>query len=543
MTASTLLTVDGLGVRFNAFQALDNVSFTIAEGELLALIGPNGAGKTTLLNLLAGEVLPTSGEITLAGKTISGLPPHRIAQRGLARTFQAAEPFQHLTVRENVVAGAVPGASVGLARSLAGPLALRSVTRALNDQADVLLEKVGLRDKADLAAALLTAGQRRLLSIARVLATGANLLVLDEPGAGLNEAEKAFLGDVILALSAEGKTILFVDHDMPLVSRIAGRIMVLDRGRLIADGKPEAVRNDPGVLQAYLGRRNTDDTPAPAPARQTVTPLPVRRPLLEIDRLQVSYGGLVAVDDVSLGVGEGEIVALVGANGAGKSSLLRAIARMEPCRADRMHFGGGDLQALRTDTAVAAGVSLVPEGRALFGSLTVLENLGAGRYANRRAKGFHHILWQAPAERTAFEERLAEVYDLFPLLKERATQLAGTLSGGQGQMLAIGRALMGAPRLLMLDEPSLGLAPQIIDEIFASIEQLRRRGMTILLVEQNIGAALSICDRGFVLANGRIVASGPGRDLLQDPAITQAYLGGASPPDEAAAPHIKALAQ
>jgi branched-chain amino acid transport system ATP-binding protein len=265
--------------------------------------------------------------------------------------------------------------------------------------------------------------------------------------------------------------------------------------------------------------------------------------LLEIDRLQVSYGGLVAVDDVSLGVGEGEIVALVGANGAGKSSLLRAIARMEPCRADRLHFGGGDLQALRTDTAVAAGVSLVPEGRALFGSLTVLENLAAGRYANRRAKGFHHILWQAPAERTAFEERLAEVYDLFPLLKERATQLAGTLSGGQGQMLAIGRALMGAPRLLMLDEPSLGLAPQIIDEIFASIEQLRRRGMTILLVEQNIGAALSICDRGFVLANGRIVASGPGRDLLQDPGITQAYLGGASPSDEAAAPHIKALAQ
>jgi branched-chain amino acid transport system ATP-binding protein len=241
--------------------------------------------------------------------------------------------------------------------------------------------------------------------------------------------------------------------------------------------------------------------------------------------LHVNYAGLVALDKVSIDVNEGEVVALVGANGAGKSTLLRSIARLEAGEAGELTFGGVDLQRMLADRAVSLGVSLVPEGRALFRSLTVMENLAAGRYARRRASGFRHVLWQSSAERATFEERLAEVYDLFPILRERSDQLAGTLSGGQGQMLAIGRALMGAPRLLMLDEPSLGLAPQVVEEIFASVEQLRRRGFTILLVEQNIAAALAISDRAYVLANGAIVAQGTGSELLEDRRITEAYLG------------------
>jgi branched-chain amino acid transport system ATP-binding protein len=239
----------------------------------------------------------------------------------------------------------------------------------------------------------------------------------------------------------------------------------------------------------------------------------------------IAYGGLVAVDGVSLTLDEGEVLALVGANGAGKSSLLKAIARVEPSAAQEMRFGGDDLSRLSMDATVARGICLVPEGRALFGSLTVAQNLAAGRYARRRARGFSHLLHQSREERVVHEARLAMVYELFPVLKERARQLAGTLSGGQGQMLAIGRALMGEPRLLMLDEPSLGLAPQVIDEIFASIERLKRQGLTILLVEQNIAGALTIADRGMVLANGRIAASGTGRELLRDPRITEAYLG------------------
>jgi branched-chain amino acid transport system ATP-binding protein len=518
-----LLSIDRISVSFGAFNALTDVSFNVDAGELVALIGPNGAGKTTLLNVLAGEIRPRSGTVCLAGQEITGEPTHRVVAHGLARTFQAAEPFQRLTVRENVMVGGVACHHLGLLSSLLGRGRALIEKGALRREADAHLAVVGLLELAEQPASMLTAGQRRLLSIARVLASGAQLLVLDEPGAGLNDAEKRALGDIILSLSASGKTILFIDHDMPLVSRIARRIMVLDRGRLIANGEPAAVRGDRQVLQAYLGQRNT----APAPAASS-RPRAVK-PLLQISGLSVSYGGLAALDRVSLEVGQGEIVALVGANGAGKSSLLRAIAGMESSSAAHMSFDAADMRGMPAERTVAHGISLVPEGRALFSSLTILQNLAAGRYARRRAQGFHHVIWPGAAERRQFEERLQAVYQLFPVLKERAQQLAGTLSGGQQQMLAIGRALMGDPRLLMLDEPSLGLAPQVLAEILQCIAKLRDEGLTILLVEQNVVAALAVADRGYVLANGRVAAEGSGRALLDDPRITEAYLGSNEP--------------
>lgn len=528
-----LLSVDGVSVSFGAFRALTDVSFSLQANELVALIGPNGAGKTTLLNVLAGNITPRSGSVRFRGEDITGAPPHRIVARGLARTFQAAEPFQRLTVRENVMVGGVADHPVSLFSSLLGRGRALLEDGALRREADAHLATVGLLELADQPAAILTAGQRRLLSIARILASGTELLVLDEPGAGLNDNEKRALGDIILQLSDAGKTILFIDHDMPLVSRIARRIMVLDQGRLIANGEPAAVRSDPRVLEAYLGQRHA------TPVRVATASPRARTPLLQISELSVNYGGLTALDRVSLDVGEGEIVTLVGANGAGKSSLLRAIAGVEASRAGGMIFAGKDMRGVSADRAVAGGISLVPEGRALFSSLTVLENLAAGRYARRRAEGFRHVIWRSKAERERFEERLAFVYRLFPVLKERAHQLAGTLSGGQGQMLAVGRALMGDPRLLMLDEPSLGLAPQVLTEILRCVETLRDAGLTILLVEQNVTAALSIADRGYVLAQGRVVTQGTGRALLDDNSITEAYLGS---DDAACAPASPRLA-
>jgi branched-chain amino acid transport system ATP-binding protein len=517
-----LLAVRDVSVQFDGLRALSDVSFTVARGELLALIGPNGAGKTTLLNVLGGEIKPTAGGVTYDGVPTNGLKPFEIVRKGLARSFQAAETFQHLSVRENVMVGGVPRARSSLLACLSGSGRTKLDAGAMRTEADMHLHTVGLLSSADAPASTLTAGQRRLLSIARILATGVQTLVLDEPGAGLNEREKAGLGDVILSLSETGRTILFVDHDMPLVSRIARRILVLDRGQLIADDEPDVVRANPKVVEAYLGVRKISPLKArPAAGASKKTP----EPLLSVRDLHVNYAGLIAISKISIEVGEGELVALVGANGAGKSTLLRSIARLETCQAGELSFGGVDLRRVQTDRAVSLGISLVPEGRALFGSLTVAENLAAGRYARRRADGFRHVLWRSAEERAAYEERLGTVYDLFPILKERVHQLAGTLSGGQGQMLAIGRALMGAPRLLMLDEPSLGLAPQVVEEIFAGIERLRQAGLTILLVEQNIAAALAISDRAYVLANGAIATQGAGCELLEDPRITEAYLG------------------
>ncbi|MGY8631890.1 ATP-binding cassette domain-containing protein [Bradyrhizobium sp. 14AA] len=519
-----LLSIDRASVNFGAFKALTDVSFSITANELVALIGPNGAGKTTLLNVLSGEITPQTGTVRFGGRDVTGEAPHRIVARGLARTFQAAEPFQRLTVRENVMVGGVAGHRVNLLSALIGRGRALLEDGALKRQADAHLAIVGLTELADQPASVLTAGQRRLLSIARLLASGTNMLVLDEPGAGLNDLEKRTLGDIILSLHAAGKTILFIDHDMPLVSRLAQRILVLDQGRIIADGEPEAVRSDPRVLEAYLGQRAAPMPAKTAPLRPRVT-----KSLLELSELTVSYGGLTALDRVSLTVGEGEIVALVGANGAGKSSLLRAVAGIETSTAVGATFDGAEFRCVPADRAVARGISLVPEGRALFSSLTVTQNLAAGRYARRRAEGFRHVIWRSARERRVFEERLEAVYQLFPVLKERSLQLAGTLSGGQQQMLAIGRALMGQPRLLMLDEPSLGLAPQVLMEILRCIERLRDEGLTILLVEQNVSAALSVADRGYVLANGRVVAEGTGRALLDDQRITAAYLGSSEP--------------
>lgn len=242
--------------------------------------------------------------------------------------------------------------------------------------------------------------------------------------------------------------------------------------------------------------------------------------MLEVFDLQVSYGAIKAVDGVSFGVPRGRIVTLLGANGSGKTTTLRAITGLAAPLGGRIVFEGRELKGRPTHEIIRAGIALAPEGRRIFANLTVYENLLLGAYFRR--------------DQTALTRDLARLYDTFPRLAERRTQAAGTLSGGEQQMLAVGRALMSRPRLLLLDEPSLGLAPLLVKEVFRLIALLNQRGVTILLVEQNAAAALTIAHYGYVLSTGRVALEGEGAELLAHPQLQPAYLG--DEPDAEAPP-------
>jgi branched-chain amino acid transport system ATP-binding protein len=232
--------------------------------------------------------------------------------------------------------------------------------------------------------------------------------------------------------------------------------------------------------------------------------------LLEVEGLSSAYGRIRALEDVSLRVDEGALVALIGANGAGKTTLLRTLSGVHPAAAGRIRFSGIDITRAAPQARVRAGMAQVPEGRQVFGPLSVEDNLRLGGYLRSRGES---------------DAQLEHVYALFPALQAKRRELAGTLSGGQQQMVAIGRALMSRPKMLLLDEPSMGLAPKLVDEVFDTIERLRGEGVSVLLVEQNAAVALAIADRGYVLETGRIVLEGVGHDLMTNPEVREAYLG------------------
>lgn len=233
--------------------------------------------------------------------------------------------------------------------------------------------------------------------------------------------------------------------------------------------------------------------------------------LLEVKDLVVSYGGIEALKGITFKVNEGEIATLIGANGAGKSTTLRAITSLVPVKNGTIFFDGQDITHMDTQKIVERGIALVPEGRRVFANLTVLENLKIGAYLRK--------------DKAQIEKDIAYIYKLFPRLQERSWQLAGTLSGGEQQMLAVGRAMMTKPRLVMMDEPSLGLAPLVVKDIFSIIRRLREEGITILLIEQNANAALNCANYGYVMETGTISLSGTGQELLTNKSVQEAYLG------------------
>jgi branched-chain amino acid transport system ATP-binding protein len=240
----------------------------------------------------------------------------------------------------------------------------------------------------------------------------------------------------------------------------------------------------------------------------------VTTPLLELKALKVAYGGIQAVKGIDLQVAEGELVCLIGANGAGKTTTLKGITGLQPVKSGKILYAGADITGKPAFQLVRRGLSMVPEGRGVFGALTIEENLAMGAYARD--------------DRTAIKADIERVFDLFPRLKERRKQTAGTLSGGEQQMLAMGRAMMSRPKLLLLDEPSMGLAPLMVQKVFETVIAISKEGVTILLIEQNAKLALEVSSRGYVMESGEITLQGQAKQLLSDPKVRAAYLGEAA---------------
>jgi ABC-type branched-subunit amino acid transport system ATPase component/ABC-type branched-subunit amino acid transport system permease subunit len=493
------LRVAGLGMTFGGVRAISSLDFDVAPGRVTSLIGPNGAGKTTALNMLSGFYVPSSGRIMLEGQELQGLTAFRIARRGIARTYQTSQLFGGLSALENVTLAMARGRLGGL---LSGGARTASAHR---EHARGLLAFCGYRGDPDIPAAGLAHVDRRLVEIARALATDPDVLLLDEPAAGLSRADKENLAALLRRIADAGPGVVVVEHDMTLVMGISDHIVVLDAGRRLALGTPAQIQADPAVRQAYLGEQ------AAASAAASEAPRRVGHEMLGVGELVAGYGADPVLQGIDLQVRENELVALLGANGAGKSTLMRTLAGLHRASAGGLHFEGRPLNALDTEAIVRLGIVLVPEGRQVFPDLSVLDNIRLG--------GFLHP--------HGSESRVQAMLDRFPRLRERLHQRAGLLSGGEQQMLALARGLMTRPRLLLLDEPSLGLAPRIIAELFESLDALRRERMTILLVDQMAGLALALADRAYVMEAGRIVAQGTAANIAGNEMLARAYLGAA----------------
>jgi branched-chain amino acid transport system ATP-binding protein len=327
----------------------------------------------------------------------------------------------------------------------------------------------------------------------------------------MNTSERAHLVEQIRRIRESGITVLLVEHDINLVMGISEQVYVLDYGRLISQGRPDTVQKDQSVVEAYLGVRT--ERVDLCLTRDLVSGLCSEpEDLLVVENLATSYGAIQALQGVSFTVPKGEVVAILGANGAGKTTLLHTISGLLRANHGSIAYKGTDISRLAPEKIAARGIRQVPEGRRLFRDLSVQDNLVVGSSGRRD--------W-----RSTLDEDIAFVYELFPILGERRKQPAGTLSGGERQMLAIGRALVGKPELLVLDEPSMGLAPLVVERIFEALAELNRRGLTMLMVEQSAEMALSLAHRAVVLQTGSVVASGLSDDLRKDDRVRAGYLG------------------
>jgi branched-chain amino acid transport system ATP-binding protein len=496
---SASLEVRDIGITFGGINAASGVSFSASPGKVTSVIGPNGAGKTTVLNMIGGFYRPDAGSIRLGGAELAGAPAWKVARAGIGRTYQTTKLFETMSVLDNVL--------IAMRRGRLGSMLSAAADEADIRSAEGLLAFVGSHDALARAAGDLPHVDRRLVEIARALAMRPRVLLLDEPAAGLMSSDKDVLSGLLRRIADAGIAVILVEHDMRLVMGISDHVVVLDAGKPIAAGTPNEVRHDAKVLAAYLGAGETR-----ARARQQPWGGPQDAVLSAIN-LAAGYGAAPVLQKANIEVRPGEMVALIGANGAGKSTLMRAIAGLLRPVDGEVILDDRRIESSAAHRIAARGLALVPEGRQVFAELTVYDNLELG--ANTRDKVNYAVEIEALLKR-------------FPRLRDRLNSRAGLLSGGEQQMLAIARGMMAKPNILLLDEPSLGLAPAMINELFDVLADLRDSGITILLVDQMAVLALAIADRGYVIDSGKIVREDSAANLAGDPEVEAAYLGHAA---------------
>ena len=540
-------------VRFGGLIAVSDVSVSVPPAGIVGLVGPNGAGKSTLFGVLSGLLRPTRGTVALNGRDVTDSSPQHRAALGLARTFQHPELFAGLSVRDHLVLA--QRARHEKSRVWSDLLTLGSLRRARpveTERVDQLVELLGLGPLAARPALGMPLGVARLIELGRALATDPEVLLLDEPSSGLDSSESEQFETTLLRLARERAiSVLLVEHDVEMVMRMCGTVYVLDFGCCIACGTPEQIRSDPAVRAAYLGEaaptgpdpapagsatRPAPGGPAPAgeaaapelrpPAPEVRLPAPERRPPapdgpapggagpapgLTVTDLSVRYGDAVALTGISFELAGGRALAVLGPNGAGKSSLARALSGLVPASSGTISLGGQRIERWAPHRIRQAGVIHLPEGRGVFRGLSVLDNV---RMAARVVPG-----------RGPRREAVELAFDTFPALADRRRQLAGSLSGGEQQMLSLARALATSPQLVIADEMSLGLAPLMVDLVFDGLDRARRAGVTVVMIEQYVHRALAFAEDCIVLNRGRLAWSGPASQA--GPELLGRYLGSA----------------
>jgi branched-chain amino acid transport system ATP-binding protein len=517
-----LLRATGLTKRYGGVVAIDRVDLSLRSGEVCGIIGPNGAGKSTLVGLLGGALSPTAGRIHFDGSEVTSLPASERARRGIGRTYQIPRPFLDMTVEENLL----------VAQYSLSPLV---GTRAAYAQCRSVLERTGLADAAKMPARALPLLRRKRLEVARALALRPKLLLLDEVGAGLIDAEVSELIGLIHSLVKEIPAIVIIEHVIRVVRECCQRLVVLNFGRQLTEGPTAQVLESDEVAAVYLGTGHGSLKADPSGIAPSSRPTLAQEgqsagslagmvgarqpkaggaamPLLRLEAISAAYGQAKALNGIDLVVEAGQAIAILGSNGAGKTTLAKVISGAIKPSSGCMLLNGEDVTGRSAHVLAARGIAHCMEGRRIFQPLTVEENLLIA------ARGVLAIEQR---------RRLEEMYLLFPALAERKGASGTAISGGQQQMLAIARALMAKPRLVIFDEISLGLSPIVVDRLYQALSELRAAGLTMLIVEQDMDRVLDLVDYVYVLEHGSFALSGSPAQVKANPRLRHLYIGAA----------------